>query len=226
MAYYGGLMSSSPLNGSPRSGHSTAEYNPSRSPSEATASSQLIRMLHTQVVVTGIACFEAITSTTISCSLVNNQNYSNTACLKGNTSLFRPHDYGGLIHEFSISEDRPYHKSCYSVYFHPKCDVRNVYIPQNAAGLMEYRAHSLWKQNYYPSQESDWISRCCSCEFVGNNGFEIVAEKMPDWTKENSEFLIKQIRSNDPSLVACHIGRIHGHDLLLISIPIFLYLAG
>ncbi|GMH29988.1 hypothetical protein Nepgr_031831 [Nepenthes gracilis] len=89
------------------------KYNPSRPSSEATASSQLIRKLHPQVATTEIACFEAITSTAISCGLAKYQNYSNTACLEGNTSLFRPHDYGGLIHEFSISGDHPYHKFCY-----------------------------------------------------------------------------------------------------------------
>ncbi|GMH17898.1 hypothetical protein Nepgr_019739 [Nepenthes gracilis] len=59
-------------------------------------------------------------------------------------------------HEFSISGDCPYYKSCYRVYFHPKCDVCNIYIP--------HRAHSLWMQNYYPSREFDWTSRCCGCE--------------------------------------------------------------
>ncbi|GMH01467.1 hypothetical protein Nepgr_003306 [Nepenthes gracilis] len=67
-------------------------------------------------------------------------------------------------HEFSISGDRPYHTSGYRVSFHPKCNVYNVFIPQNVVGLIEYRTHFLWMQNYYPSQESDWTSQCCSCE--------------------------------------------------------------
>ncbi|GMH03966.1 hypothetical protein Nepgr_005805 [Nepenthes gracilis] len=50
-------------------------------------------------------------------------------------------------HEFSISGDRPYHTSGYRMSFHPKCDVCNVFIPQNATGLIEYRTHFLWMQN-------------------------------------------------------------------------------
>ncbi|GMH24635.1 hypothetical protein Nepgr_026478 [Nepenthes gracilis] len=90
------------------------------------------------------------------------------SCMGGfwHPDCFRCHQCSEPIvdHEFSISGDRPYHKSCYKVHFHPKCDVCNDYIPKNAAGLIEYRAHPFWLQKYCPSHESDWTSRCCSCE--------------------------------------------------------------
>lgn len=67
-------------------------------------------------------------------------------------------------HEFSVWENRPYHKSCYKVLHHPRCDVCSGYIPTNAAGLIEYRAHPFWLQKYCPSHERDGTPRCCSCE--------------------------------------------------------------
>ncbi|KAK3411433.1 hypothetical protein EUGRSUZ_I00203 [Eucalyptus grandis] len=66
--------------------------------------------------------------------------------------------------EFSVWGDRPFHKSCYRQQHHPRCDVCNSYIPTNAAGLIEYRAHPFWQQKYCPSHEQDGTPRCCSCE--------------------------------------------------------------
>uniref|UniRef100_A0A5B7ASS5 LIM zinc-binding domain-containing protein n=1 Tax=Davidia involucrata TaxID=16924 RepID=A0A5B7ASS5_DAVIN len=66
--------------------------------------------------------------------------------------------------EFSMSENRPYHKSCYKEHHHPRCDVCKNFIPTNAAGLIEYRAHPFWLQKYCPSHEHDGTPRCCSCE--------------------------------------------------------------
>ncbi|KAF6167540.1 hypothetical protein GIB67_031741 [Kingdonia uniflora] len=38
------------------------------------------------------------------------------------------------------------------------------FIPTNAGGLIEYRAHPFWNQKYCPSHEHDGTPRCCSCE--------------------------------------------------------------
>ncbi|KAK9164065.1 hypothetical protein Syun_004967 [Stephania yunnanensis] len=67
-------------------------------------------------------------------------------------------------YEFSMSGNYPYHKSCYKERYHPKCDVCKHFIPTNAAGLIEYRAHPFWNQKYCPSHEHDGTPRCCSCE--------------------------------------------------------------
>ncbi|XP_021689134.1 protein DA1-related 1 isoform X1 [Hevea brasiliensis] len=67
-------------------------------------------------------------------------------------------------YEFSMSGNRPYHKSCYKERHHPRCDVCNNYIPTNSSGLIEYRAHPFWLQKYCPSHEHDGTPRCCSCE--------------------------------------------------------------
>ncbi|KAA8531788.1 hypothetical protein F0562_006495 [Nyssa sinensis] len=67
-------------------------------------------------------------------------------------------------YEFSMSENRPYHRSCYKEQHHPRCDVCKNFIPTNAAGLIEYRAHPFWQQKYCPSHEYDGTPRCCSCE--------------------------------------------------------------
>ncbi|GJW61550.1 DA1-related 1-like protein isoform X1 [Tanacetum coccineum] len=67
-------------------------------------------------------------------------------------------------YEFSMSENRPFHKSCYKEHHHPKCDVCKNFIPTNAGGLIEYRAHPFWLQKYCPSHERDGTPRCCSCE--------------------------------------------------------------
>ncbi|KAF3438847.1 hypothetical protein FNV43_RR17122 [Rhamnella rubrinervis] len=67
-------------------------------------------------------------------------------------------------YEFSMSGNRPYHKSCYKEQNHPRCDVCSNYIPTNSAGLIEYRAHPFWHQKYCPSHERDGTPRCCSCE--------------------------------------------------------------
>lgn len=67
-------------------------------------------------------------------------------------------------YEFSVSGNRPYHKSCYKEHHRPKCDVCRNYIPTNGAGLIEYRAHPFWLQKYCPSHERDGTPRCCSCE--------------------------------------------------------------
>lgn len=67
-------------------------------------------------------------------------------------------------YEFSMSDNHPFHKSCYKELHHPKCDVCKNFIPTNAAGLIEYRAHPFWHQKYCPSHEHDGTPRCCSCE--------------------------------------------------------------
>ncbi|XP_028120706.1 protein DA1-related 1-like isoform X2 [Camellia sinensis] len=67
-------------------------------------------------------------------------------------------------YEFSMSGNYPYHKSCYKENYHPKCDVCKHFIPTNAAGLIEYRAHPFWVQKYCPVHENDGTPRCCSCE--------------------------------------------------------------
>ncbi|XWS45358.1 hypothetical protein CRYUN_Cryun15aG0130000 [Craigia yunnanensis] len=67
-------------------------------------------------------------------------------------------------YEFSVSGNRPFHKSCYKEQHHPKCDVCKKFIPTNPAGLIEYRAHPYWMQKYCPSHERDGTPRCCSCE--------------------------------------------------------------
>ncbi|KAL0314758.1 UNVERIFIED_CONTAM: protein DA1 [Sesamum angustifolium] len=67
-------------------------------------------------------------------------------------------------YEFSMSGSYPYHKACYKESYHPKCDICNHFIPTNAAGLIEYRAHPFWSQKYCPSHEHDGTPRCCSCE--------------------------------------------------------------
>ncbi|CAK9158735.1 unnamed protein product [Ilex paraguariensis] len=66
--------------------------------------------------------------------------------------------------EFSMSDNHHYHKSCYKEHHHPRCDVCKNFIPTNAAGLIEYRAHPFWQQKYCPSHEHDGTPRCCSCE--------------------------------------------------------------
>lgn len=67
-------------------------------------------------------------------------------------------------YEFSMSSNRPYHKSCYREKHHPRCDVCKNFIPANSAGLIEYRAHPFWIQKYCPTHELDSTPRCCSCE--------------------------------------------------------------
>ncbi|GAA0157901.1 actin or actin-binding cytoskeletal protein [Lithospermum erythrorhizon] len=67
-------------------------------------------------------------------------------------------------YEFSMSDNRPYHKYCYKEQHHPKCDVCKNFIQTNAGGLIEYRAHPFWMQKYCPSHENDGTRRCCSCE--------------------------------------------------------------
>ncbi|XP_027147969.1 protein DA1-like isoform X2 [Coffea eugenioides] len=67
-------------------------------------------------------------------------------------------------YEFSTYDRYPYHKACYKEHYHPKCDVCKHFIPTNAAGLIEYRAHPFWSQKYCPFHEHDGTPRCCSCE--------------------------------------------------------------
>ncbi|KAM7521079.1 hypothetical protein LguiB_020041 [Lonicera macranthoides] len=67
-------------------------------------------------------------------------------------------------YEFSMNGNYRYHKSCYKEQYHPKCDVCKNFIPTNAAGLIEYRAHPFWVQKYCPFHEHDGTPRCCSCE--------------------------------------------------------------
>ncbi|EYU32810.1 hypothetical protein MIMGU_mgv1a005400mg [Erythranthe guttata] len=67
-------------------------------------------------------------------------------------------------YEFSVSGGHPYHKTCYKESHYPKCDICRHFIPTNAAGLIEYRAHPFWSQKYCPTHEHDGTPRCCSCE--------------------------------------------------------------
>ncbi|XP_075514952.1 protein DA1-related 1-like isoform X2 [Primulina tabacum] len=69
-----------------------------------------------------------------------------------------------LDYEFSMSDGRPYHKSCYKDLYHPKCDVCKQFIPSNASEEIAYREHPFWHQKYCPSHENDGTPRCCSCE--------------------------------------------------------------
>ncbi|XP_042011329.1 protein DA1-related 1-like isoform X1 [Salvia splendens] len=79
---------------------------------------------------------------------------------------FRCHACNQAIsdYEFSISKNYPFHKSCYKDLHHPKCVACRNFIPINAAGLVEYRAHPFWHQKYCPSHEHDGTPRCYSCE--------------------------------------------------------------
>ncbi|CAA3007428.1 DA1-related 1-like [Olea europaea subsp. europaea] len=90
------------------------------------------------------------------------------SCMEANwhPECFRCHACNQPIsdYEFSLSDHRPYHKSCYKEQHHPKCDVCKNFIPTNADGLIEYRAHPFWHQKYCPSHEHDGTPRCCSCE--------------------------------------------------------------
>ncbi|KAI3665764.1 hypothetical protein L6452_44395 [Arctium lappa] len=90
------------------------------------------------------------------------------SCMGGDwhPECFRCHACNQPIsdYEFSMTENRPFHKSCYKEHHHPKCDVCKNFIPTNAAGLIEYRAHPFWQQKYCPSHEHDRTPRCCSCE--------------------------------------------------------------
>ncbi|GAB2279705.1 Protein DA1- 1, variant 3 [Dionaea muscipula] len=90
------------------------------------------------------------------------------SCMGGfwHPECFRCYECNEAItdYEFSMYQNRPYHKSCHKKRFHPKCDVCKNYIPSNAVGMIEYRAHPFWMQKYCPSHESDKTPRCCSCE--------------------------------------------------------------
>ncbi|GMI68874.1 DA1-RELATED PROTEIN 1 [Hibiscus trionum] len=66
-------------------------------------------------------------------------------------------------HEFSMSGNHPFHKSCYKEQQHPKCVVCRKFIPTNPAGVIEYCAHPYWMQMYCPSHKCDGTPRCCSC---------------------------------------------------------------
>ncbi|KAI8525380.1 hypothetical protein RHMOL_Rhmol13G0225800 [Rhododendron molle] len=87
------------------------------------------------------------------------ENFWHPECFRCHTCNLPISDY-----EFSMSENRPYHKSCYKEKHHPRCDVCKNFIPTNAAGLIEYRAHPFWLQKYCPTHEHDGTPRCCSCE--------------------------------------------------------------
>lgn len=84
-------------------------------------------------------------------------------------------------YEFSMSGNYAYHKSCYKEHHHPRCDVCTHFIPTNAAGLIEYRAHPFWLQKYCPSHERDATPRCCSCERMEPRGTKYV--KLEDGRK-------------------------------------------
>ncbi|KVI02643.1 Protein of unknown function DUF3633 [Cynara cardunculus var. scolymus] len=80
------------------------------------------------------------------------------SCMGGvwHPECFRCHACNRPIsdYEFSMTENRPFHKSCYKERHHPKCDVCKNF----------YRAHPFWLQKYCPSHEHDGTPRCCSCE--------------------------------------------------------------
>ncbi|KAI4366397.1 hypothetical protein MLD38_022279 [Melastoma candidum] len=77
-------------------------------------------------------------------------------------------------YEFSVSGNSRYHKYCYKEHHYPKCDVCKHFIPTNAAGLVEYRAHPFWMQKYCPNHERDGTPRCCSCERMEPRGTDYV----------------------------------------------------
>ncbi|XP_058222751.1 protein DA1-like isoform X2 [Rhododendron vialii] len=62
--------------------------------------------------------------------------------------------------------------NCMGAFWHPECfrcracnePIRDLEIPTNAAGLIEYKSHPFWVQKYCPSHERDGTPRCCSCE--------------------------------------------------------------
>ncbi|CAJ1929919.1 unnamed protein product [Sphenostylis stenocarpa] len=89
-------------------------------------------------------------------------------------------------YEFSMSSNRPFHKSCYREKHHPRCDVCKNFIPTNSSGLIEYRAHPFWLQKYCPSHELDGTPRCCSCE------------RMEELTDGSVPFLLLSFRSVQP----------------------------
>ncbi|KAL7135576.1 hypothetical protein ABFS83_11G107000 [Erythranthe nasuta] len=99
-------------------------------------------------------------------SEINSGNYLSSLGAVWHPECFRCHACNQPIsdYEFSISDNRPYHKSCYKYLHHPKCDVCKHRIPTNGGGLIEYRAHPFWPQKYCPSHEHDGTPRCCSCE--------------------------------------------------------------
>ncbi|KAG9145574.1 hypothetical protein Leryth_025881 [Lithospermum erythrorhizon] len=78
-------------------------------------------------------------------------------------------------YEFSLSGNYPYHKACYKENYHPKCDICKHFIPTNATGLIEYRAHPFWSQKYCPFHEHDGTPRCCSCERMESRDTTYVA---------------------------------------------------
>lgn len=90
------------------------------------------------------------------------------SCMGGlwHPECFRCHACNSPIsgYEFSMYGGYPYHRSCYKEQYHPKCGVCKQFIPTNAAGLIEYRAHPFWDQKYCPIHELDRTPRCCSCE--------------------------------------------------------------
>lgn len=89
-------------------------------------------------------------------------------CMGGfwHPECFRCHGCNSPIsgYEFSMYGGYPYHRSCYKEQYHPKCGVCKQFIPTNAVGLIEYRAHPFWDQKYCPVHEHDGTPRCCSCE--------------------------------------------------------------
>ncbi|KAK2994807.1 hypothetical protein RJ640_021039 [Escallonia rubra] len=78
-------------------------------------------------------------------------------------------------YEYSMSGNCHFHKACYKEHYHPKCDVCKHFIPTNAAGIIEYRAHPFWAQKYCPFHEHDGTPRCCSCERMEPHDTKYVA---------------------------------------------------
>ncbi|GFQ07797.1 protein da1-related 1 [Phtheirospermum japonicum] len=68
--------------------------------------------------------------------------------------------------EFSLSDNRPHHKSCYKDMHNPnpKCHVCTNFIPSNGAGLILFKEHPFWPKKYCPSHWYDGTPRCCSCD--------------------------------------------------------------
>ncbi|XP_076903302.1 protein DA1-related 1-like [Bidens hawaiensis] len=75
-------------------------------------------------------------------------------------------------HEFLLSGNHAYHKSCYRENHHPKCDVCHNFMRTNSAGFVEYKVHPFWGQKYCPSHERDRTPRCCSCDRFEARGIQ------------------------------------------------------
>lgn len=78
-------------------------------------------------------------------------------------------------HEYSLSGNYAYHKSCYKENYGPRCNVCLNFFRTNAAGLIEYKVHPFWGQKYCLFHDRDGTPRCCSCERMEPRDTQYVA---------------------------------------------------